>query len=251
MVMCLQVLDMLYMRVIKSIEHKTLEHDWLRTTHHFSFGEYRNPDRMGFGPLRVFNDDVIQPGKGFDFHQHRDMEIVTYVICGELEHKDNFGNSGIIRAGEIQTMSAGTGVFHSEYNHSDAEPLRLLQMWVFPRYRDLRPSWAQQSFTEVQRQDRLLGVISPAQGMTINQDVSFYVSRLDPDKTVKHQIGDGRQAYLYVIDGKIGIGDCTLDAGDSAEITRGGEVLVTARSSSEIILLDLPVEYQKNLERAG
>jgi redox-sensitive bicupin YhaK (pirin superfamily) len=236
-------------KIIHSGEHRTLEHDWLRTTHHFSFGEYYNPDRLSFGPLRVFNDDVIKPGAGFDFHQHRDMEIVTYVIDGTLEHKDNFGNHGVIGSGEIQRMSAGTGVFHSEYNHSSKEPLRLLQMWVFADHKNLKPSWEQQKFTTQERQNKLLLVISPKKENTlsIHQDVSFYISNITPDYTISHTLAQKRQAYLYIIKGTVKVNGQSLNQGDSVEI-QDSDISMTAANDSEIILIDLPRQYVKNSE---
>jgi redox-sensitive bicupin YhaK (pirin superfamily) len=238
------------LKVIHKSEHRTLEYDWLKTTHHFSFGEYHDPQRMSFGPLRVFNDDTIKPGAGFDFHQHHDMEIVTYVIEGTLEHKDNFGNRGIISPGEIQTMSAGTGVFHSEYNHSSSQPLRLLQMWIFADRQGLKPSWGQQKFTKQERQNILLPVISPKRNeksLSVHQDVSFFVSSINQNNTVRHKLQDKRQAYLYAITGSIQVNDEKLDQGDSAEI-KDPEILITAVKDSEIILIDVPVQYVKNGE---
>ncbi len=237
------------MKVIQRNEHRTIEYDWLTTTHHFSFGEYYNPQRMNFGPLRVFNDDVIKLGSGFDFHRHQDMEIVTYVVSGILEHKDNFGNHGIIQAGEIQRMSAGTGVFHSEYNHSAEMPLRLLQMWVFANRRDLKPSWEQQKFSKKERQNKLLQVISPikseGKSLSINQDVSFYVSNLITGNVIKHNNHENRQIYLYVIQGQIKANDQHMSEGDSAEAEES-EISIIATKDSEIIMLDLPVRYTKN-----
>ena len=237
------------MKIIRKNEHRILEHDWLKTTHHFSFGEYYDPQRMNFGPLRVFNDDTVKPASGFDFHQHHDMEIVTYVIDGTLEHKDNFGNHGIIEPGEIQTMSAGTGVFHSEYNHSTKEPLRLLQMWIFSDHKDLKPSWAQQKFSKEERQDKFLSIINPVNSnkntLSIHQDVSFYVSNLTVNCTIKYNNKENRQSYLYAIKGTIKVNDQQLDEGDSAEIN-DSEISVTALRDSEIILIDLPIHYVKN-----
>ena len=239
----------MHMRIIQKNEHRTLEHDWLKTTHHFSFGEYYNPQRMNFGPLRVFNDDTIKPGNGFDFHQHRDMEIITYVIDGTLEHKDNFGNHGIIEPGEIQTMSAGTGVFHSEYNHSTKESLRLLQMWIFSDHKDLSPSWKQQKFSKQESQNKFLSVISPDNSnnsLSIHQDVSFYISNLTTNSTVKHNNQENRQSYLYTMKGTIKVNNQQLDEGDSAEITES-DISITALEDSEIILIDLPIQYAKNI----
>jgi redox-sensitive bicupin YhaK (pirin superfamily) len=202
----------------------------------------------------VLNDDTIKAGTGFDFHQHSDMEIVTYVIKGTLEHKDNFGNHGVISPGEIQTMSAGTGVFHSEYNHSAKEPLRLLQMWVFADRKGLKPSWGQQKFTKQERQNVLLQVISPKKrnekSLSINQNVSFYVSSISKDGTIRHKLEDERQCYLYAITGSIKVNDEDLDQGDSAEISES-DISITAIKDSEIILIDLPTQYVKNGEPAN
>lgn len=239
------------LKVIPSGQHKIMNYDWLKTEYHFSFGEYYNPERISFGPLRVFNHDVIQPGKGFDFHQHRDMEIVTYVIDGELEHKDNFGNHGIIQSGEVQRMSAGTGVFHAEFNHSKTKPLRLLQVWIFTKHKNLKPSWEQQKFTKEERKDKLLPVISPNRennSMSINQDASFYISSVSLGMSVNHTITKGRQAYIYLIDGAVDINSKNISAGDSVEATEAGQLSITAKNDSEIILIDIPVEYEKNIE---
>jgi len=137
--------------ITKSSEHYRNKTDWLDTTHHFSFANYFDANKMNFGPLRVFNDDITQPGTGFDLHQHHDMEIVTYVIEGELEHKDNKGNHGVVHPGEVQRMSAGSGIMHSEYNHSKEKPLRLLQMWVFASKKNLEPSWEQKRYAKEER----------------------------------------------------------------------------------------------------
>jgi len=238
-------------RVRKADDHFNSKNEWLDTTHHFSFAEYHDPERQSFGPLRVFNDDTIKPGTGFGFHQHNDMEIVTFVIDGVLEHKDNFGNVGIINPGEVQRMSAGTGVFHSEYNHSDKDPLRLLQMWVFPKHKGLKPSWGQQKFTINDRRDKLLPVISPTNGVnliSIHQDASFYVSNISQDKTVSANLSEGRQAYLYVILGSVIVNNEKLQERDSAEIIDESLISIHAQDESEIILIDLPVNFEKNLE---
>jgi quercetin 2,3-dioxygenase len=179
--------------IIKSTEHSHNEEDWLSTYWHFSFAHYQDPDKMNFGPLRVFNDDIIQPGTGFDLHPHRGMEIVTYVINGELKHMDNQGNHGVIQTGEIQRMTAGSGILHSEYNHSKEKPLRLLQMWLLVNRRGLDPSWEQRRVDKAARSNKLLPVIVPekaeyGQALHIHQDVAVYVSSLAPGSMVEHSL---------------------------------------------------------------
>lgn len=178
-------------RIVRQDEHFHHEEDWLSTYWHFSFDTYRDPENMGFGPLRVFNDDVIKAGKGFGFHPHRDMEIITYVIDGELEHRDDRGGHGVVHAGELQRMTAGSGIVHSEYNHSAEKPLRLLQIWIFANKRNLEPSWEQQKFTAQERKDKLLPVVvaegkSNGNAVHIHQDASMYVSSLGAGRQIEH-----------------------------------------------------------------
>jgi redox-sensitive bicupin YhaK (pirin superfamily) len=232
-------------RIVRSADHFRHEEDWLSTNWHFSFDSYRDPANMGFGPLRVFNDDIIQPGRGFGMHPHRDMEIITYVIDGELEHRDDRGNRGVIRAGEVQRMTAGTGIMHSEYNHSKEEPLRLLQMWIYADRRGLEPSWEQQSFQKKERTDRLLPVIAPG-AMRINQDAAIYVSSLGAGKTVRHEMGPGRRAYLFAIDGGVKVNGEALETRDAAMIEGEKALTITADRPTELLLIDLPGEFNVN-----
>jgi len=243
-------------RIIKEQDLYKGETDWLTTYHHFSFAEYYNPEKTNFGPLRVFNDDVIQPGTGFDLHQHQDMEIVTYVIEGILEHKDNLGNHGIIQPGEIQRMSAGTGVFHSEFNHSKEKPLRLLQIWLFSDTRGLKPSWEQRAYTKDERKNKLLPVIVPKNSnqndkLGISQNATFYISSLEAGAEINHKIQDGRIEYLFVIDGKISVNDKTLHTRDAATIENEKILNIKTRRDTEIILIDLPTRYMKNSVPVG
>ncbi len=238
-------------KITKENQHYKGESEWLETYHHFSFAEYFDPSKVNFGPLRVFNDDIIKAGTGFDFHQHQDMEIVTYVIDGTLEHKDSLGNHGLIQPGEIQRMSAGTGVFHSEFNHSDTKPLRLLQMWVFSDTRGLKPSWEQKQYSKDDRTNKLLQVIgqkdaSKQGSLGIHQDTSFYVSNLSPGSEIRHNIIKGRIAYLFVIEGKVSVNGKTLDTRDAAEIQDESKISIQGQKESEIILIDLPVQFKKN-----
>jgi quercetin 2,3-dioxygenase len=238
-------------QIIKEQEQYKGETDWLTTYHHFSFAEYYDPSRVNFGPLRVFNDDVIQPGTGFDFHQHQDMEIVTYVIEGELEHKDSLGNQGIIKPGEIQRMSAGTGVLHSEFNHSNEKPLRLLQIWLVSDTRGLKPSWEQKKYTKDDRKNKLLPVISPKNSnqkdrLAISQDATFYISNLGTGKDLSYIPKSDRITYLFVIEGKVALNDKVLYTRDIAQIENEEILKIQAQRDTELILIDLPIKYVKN-----
>ncbi len=238
-------------KTIKANEHYKNEMDWLTTYHHFSFADYFNPNKMNFGPLRVFNDDTIQPGTGFDFHFHRDMEIITYLIDGELEHKDNQGNQGVIYPGEVQRMSAGSGIMHSEYNHSSERPLRLLQMWIFANKKGLKPSWEQKKFSKEQRINNLVPIVTPENAalnnaLQIHQDAIFYLSSLTTGGQVEHNLNNGRKAYLFVIDGEIKLNDNVMKTRDAAMIEKENLLTVKAEQPSEIILIDLPEIYSIN-----
>jgi len=238
-------------KIIKANEHFKNEDDWLTTYHHFSFADYHNPNKMNFGPLRVFNDDAIQPGTGFDFHFHRDMEIITYVIEGELEHKDNQGNHGVIYPGEVQRMTAGSGIMHSEFNHSNEKPLRLLQMWVFANKKELAPSWEQRKFTKEERKNKLLPVVvaektQNGNALHIHQDASFYLSTLTPGSIVEHKLDNGRKSYLFVIDGQIQANDNLMQTRDAAMIEKENNLKIKAEKPTELILIDLPERYAVN-----
>ncbi len=238
-------------RIIKEQEQYKGETDWLTTYHHFSFAEYYDPNNINFGPLRVFNDDTIKPGTGFDFHKHQDMEIVTYVIDGVLEHKDNLGNHGIIQPREIQRMSAGTGVFHSEFNHSNEKPLRLLQMWIFSDTRGLQPSWEQKIYSKDDRRNKLLSVIVPKNSnqkdkLAISQDATFYISNIETGTELSHVLEKSRIAYLFVIDGKLDLNGKTLYTRDAAQIENEEILKVRAQRDTELIVIDLPIQYRKN-----
>ena len=242
---------MLMIKIIKSDEHYRNQNDWLDTTHHFSFGEYMNPDKMNFGPLRVFNDDTIKPAKGFGFHQHHDMEIVTYVIDGELEHKDNYGNHGVIYPGEVQRMTAGSGIMHSEYNHSTQKPLRLLQIWVFPNKKNLKPSWEQQKFLKKETLNKFLPIIESESSINekilhIHQDTSFYISTVTPDKEINYILKNKRNAYVFVIDGKVVLNHNHMESRDAAKVENENRLSILAIKESELLLIDLPEKYALN-----
>ena len=239
-------------KITRSNEHyHNDDMDWLSSYWHFSFDHYQDPQKMNFGPLRVFNDDIIQPGTGFGFHPHRDMEIVTYVIDGQLEHQDNQGNKGVIQPGEIQRMTAGSGILHSEYNHSQEKPLRLLQLWIFANKRGLQPSWEQKQFMKEERRDTLLPVIVPENttdggALHIHQNASIYVSSLSKGAKVNHELGSGRKAYAFVIDGDVSTNGEAMKTRDAARIENERNIEITATAPTELILLDLPEKYAIN-----
>lgn len=234
--------------VRKAAERGHFDHGWLDTYHTFSFGDYYDPAQMGFRSLRVMNDDRVQPGQGFGMHGHRDMEIVTYVLTGSLQHKDSLGNGSIIQAGELQRMSAGTGVHHSEFNPSDTEPVHLYQIWLLPDRKGLAPSYEELALGDDAKLGRFRLVASPdgANGsLTIHQDARLYLASLLPGQSVEQAIGPGRAAWLQVLRGNVNLSDCALSAGDGAAITEENSVTVQAVASSqatapcEVLLFDL------------
>jgi quercetin 2,3-dioxygenase len=240
-------------QTIRSNARYHFETDWLKTYWHFSFDHYHDPANMNFGPLRVFNDDVVAPAAGFPLHGHREMEIVTYVIEGALEHKDNLGNTGVIRPGEIQRMSAGTGVRHSEYNHSEKDPVHLIQLWITPAVQYLQPSWEQKTFSLADRSGKLLPIAVPvgkngsnnANAVEIHQDATIYTSLLASGESATHKLGEGRSAYIFVIGGNLKLNGETLGAGDQARISVERELQLSSPSASgaaaaDFLLLDLP-----------
>jgi len=230
-------------RVIKSAERHFADHGWLQTHWHFSFAEYHDPANTHWSVLRVFNDDVVQPGGGFGMHPHRDMEIVTYVVSGELEHRDNLNNVGRVHPGEVQVMSAGSGIVHSEYNPSDKSPVHLLQLWLLPRNKNNKPRWEQKQFSVEERSGRLLPVVSSgtvAGTLAIDQDAAVYVARLSAGQTVTHDSSGVRHAYLFVISGEASVNGHKLAAGDQARINSEKRLEINAAKSAELILLDLP-----------
>jgi quercetin 2,3-dioxygenase len=231
------------MQIIKAEDRFHLESDWLSAYWLFSFDRYYDPNNMTFGPLRVFNHDTVAGGGGFPTHPHREMEIVTYVLEGALRHKDSTGGAGLIRAGEVQRMTAGTGVAHSEFNFSEEAPVKLLQMWVLPERAGLTPSYEQKRFTSEQRAGMLLPIAS-GQGapgaVKIHQDASFYVSRLRAGDRVAHFLKPGRRAFFYVIDGEVTLNGERLGAGDQARVTEVTELGIAGEREGEVILIDLP-----------
>lgn len=216
--------------------------DWLDSRHTFSFGHFQDPDRMGFRKLRVINDDRVNPSGGFAPHSHRDMEIITYVLDGELEHKDSLGNGAIIRPGDAQIMSAGTGITHSEYNPSSANPVHFLQIWIIPDTVDLEPRYDQKEFTVAERKGKLRAIATKDGrdgSVLIHQDVDLYVSLLSAGEIVTHQLSPNRYAWVQVAKGEIELGDRTMRAGDGIAISDIPEISISTNSNAEILLFDL------------
>lgn len=229
-------------QVIPSARRHHADAGWLSTYWHFSFSDYYDPQNMSWSALRVFNDDVIKGGGGFDMHPHRDMEIITYVLEGELEHQDHLGNRGVVHPGEVQVMSAGRGIMHAEYNASQDKPVHLLQLWVLPKHRDNKPRWEQHRFAPDQRHGKLLPVVSSGDlpgTLSIDQDAAIYVSALAPGEQVTHQ-PRGTHAYLFVIKGGVTLNGQALATGDQARIAGEPALDIAAGQDSELILLDLP-----------
>jgi hypothetical protein len=215
---------------------------WLDSAHTFSFAEYYDPARMGYRSLRVINEDLVAPCSGFPTHAHRDMEILTWVLEGKLDHKDSLGHGSIVEPGEVQRMTAGTGIRHSEYNASRAEPLHLLQIWIQPERRGLAPEYAQRAFPESERRGRLRLVASHdgAEGsVTIHQDARVYAGLLESGERVHHPLGRGRHAWLQVTRGDVETNGDRLHAGDGAAIESEDSVEIAADGPAEVLLFDL------------
>ncbi|TAD75294.1 MAG: pirin family protein [Oscillatoriales cyanobacterium] len=218
-------------------------HGWLDSYHTFSFSNYQDPNHMGFRSLRVINEDFIDPKQGFGTHGHRDMEIVTYVLDGLLEHRDNIGNGSLIRPGDVQRMSAGTGILHSEFNASESEPVHLLQIWILPDRQNLSPSYEQRYFAPTEKQGKLR-LVASADGrdssVTIHQDALIFASLLAPGDRVVHEFATrDRGAWVQVTRGAIALNGIELAAGDAAAITQADRLEITAQSDAELLLFDL------------
>ncbi len=216
---------------------------WLDTRYTFSFSNYFDPNYMGFKTLRVINEDKVNPGGGFPTHGHQDMEIITYILQGSLEHKDSLGNGSIIRPGEVQRMSAGTGIQHSEFNPSENESVHLLQIWIIPEQKDITPGYEQKTFTEAQKRGKLRLIGSQdgrENSVTIHQDVNLYATLLQKGETISHKINPERGIWVQIISGEINLNDHVLSAGDGAAITEESSLIITGNAAnSELLLFDL------------
>ena len=228
--------------VRRSQERGHAQHGWLDSFHSFSFADYHDPDHMGFGPLRVINEDRVQPGRGFGTHSHRDMEIISYVLEGGLAHKDSMGNGSVIRPGDVQRMSAGTGVAHSEYNASDRDPVHFLQIWIEPNVRGVKPSYEEKRFDDASKRGRLR-LIASADGrdgsVTIHQDASLYAALVDGAEALDFEPLPGRKVYVHVIRGEVEVNGQPLAAGDAIKLSNERRVRVERGRGAEILLFDL------------
>lgn len=226
----------------RSAERGHADHGWLDARHTFSFAGYHDPDHMGFRSLRVINEDRVQAGQGFGMHGHRDMEIVTVVLEGALEHRDSLGNGSVIRPGDVQRMSAGTGVRHSEVNGSKTDPVHLLQIWIEPEARGLAPEYEQKRFDPSEHADRLRLLVAPdgrSGSLSIHQDAEIHRATLGEGASVRHDLGEDRFAWVQVISGEVDVNGRRLVAGDAARVAAEDAVTVRAATPSDILLFDL------------
>lgn len=219
---------------------------WFKGRWHFSFDQYVDPDNMGIGALRVFNHDTLVAGATWPMHPHRDVEGITYIPAGRFEHADSLGNGGVLEVGGVQRMTLGSGALHSESNHSKTEPVEFIQMWILPAQRGLPPGVEQRQHTLEDRKNRLLRILRPVgvegdTGVTVHQNVSMYVAHLEPEVSVEHAFGEGRGGYCYLIEGEIELNGDRLTTGDAAKVLGAGALRMTARRTSELLLVDTPL----------
>jgi redox-sensitive bicupin YhaK (pirin superfamily) len=226
----------------KSADRGRADHGWLDSRHTFSFADYHDPEQMGFRTLRVINEDRVEAGQGFGTHPHRDMEIISYVLEGALEHKDSMGTASVIRPGEVQRMTAGTGVLHSEYNSSRKEPVHFLQIWIFPEKKNLKPGYEQKAYPDVERKDRLRLVASRDGrdgSLTIHQDAELYTTLLSRGESVSHPLKAGRHAWVQVARGAATLNGTPLATGDGAAVSGEKALELKATADAEVLLFDL------------
>ncbi|MFM9966920.1 MAG: pirin family protein [Burkholderiales bacterium] len=231
------------MQIHRSLQRGHADHGWLRSYHSFSFADYHDPTRMGFGPLRVINEDRVKPGMGFGTHGHRDMEIISYVLEGALEHKDSMGNGSVIRPGDVQRMSAGTGVRHSEFNPSKSDLVHFLQIWIEPAVKGIAPGYEEKNFNSAEKRGRLRLVASNdgADGsVKIHQDARIYAALIDGAEAVRHTVTSGRRIYVHVARGKVNVSGEPLSTGDSLEANEAAEIVIDKGQQAEVLLFDLP-----------
>jgi redox-sensitive bicupin YhaK (pirin superfamily) len=225
----------------KANERGHAEHGWLDSYHTFSFAEYYDPNWMGFRSLRVINDDLVMPAMGFGTHPHRDMEIITYVLSGALEHKDSMGNGRIIRPGEVQYMAAGTGIQHSEFNPSKDEAVHLLQIWIVPDRKGVKPRYGEKSLVDAPKGQLTLAASKSGRegSLTINQDADLYVAKLETGNEVAHKLQEKRHAWVHVAEGEVKLNGDTLKAGDAAAFSDESQLKLVAAKPSQVLLFDL------------
>ncbi len=227
----------------KSSDRGLAELGWLHSRHTFSFGHYYDPNHLGFGPLLVINEDRVKPGMGFGTHGHRDMEIISYVLEGELAHKDSMGNGSVLRYGDVQRMSAGTGVMHSEFNHSESAEVHFLQIWIQPSAKGIAPGYEEKHFDTASKRGRLRLIASPdgSEGsVTIHQDARLYASLMDGDEQLTHTLSPGRSAYLHLIRGELEANAVRLDGGDALKVRDQNQLVLSKARDAEFLLFDLP-----------
>ncbi len=227
----------------KSQERGQADHGWLKSQHSFSFAEYFDPQHVEFGALRVINEDRVAPGRGFGTHPHRDMEIVSYVLAGELAHRDSMGTGSIIRPGDVQRMSAGTGVYHSENNPSLTEPVHFLQIWIQPDRKGVTPGYEQKSFDAAEKRGQLRLVVSPdgAEGsVTVHQDARMYAGLFDGPETATLEVAANRRLYVHLVRGALTVQGTRLTAGDALKLTAVTQVVIGAGNDAEVLVFDLP-----------
>lgn len=225
-----------------SEQRGTTHHGWLHSRHTFSFGHYWNPQEVGFSDLLVINDDRVAPGQGFGAHPHQDMEIFSYVLEGRLEHKDSMGNGSVIRPGDVQVMSAGTGVRHSEFNPSREEPVHFLQVWIVPDHKGVTPRYQQRHFGEQEKRGRLRLILSPEgapDALAIGQDVKVYAGLFDGDETARLELAPDRHAYVHVAGGSVTVNGETLREGDGARVKNERCVDISRGHGAELLVFDL------------
>ncbi len=231
------------LQIRKSNERGNANHGWLHSKHTFSFGHYQDPQHTGFGPLLVINEDRVAPGMGFGTHGHRDMEIISYVLDGALEHKDSMGTGSVLHYGDVQRMSAGNGVRHSEFNHSKQDEVHFLQIWIQPNVTGIAPSYEEKHFTPESKlgQLRLIASSDGREGsVLIHQDASLYAAILDQQQTAELPLQAGRIAYVHLIRGKLDVNGTTLTGGDAVKLTGESQVLLDQAEAAEVLVFDLP-----------
>lgn len=228
-------------KIRKANERGHIEHGWLDTFHTFSFADYYDPQWMGFRSLRVINDDLVMPGKGFGTHPHRDMEIITYILSGSLEHKDSMGNGRIIRAGEVQYMAAGTGVEHSEFNPSNEEAVHLLQIWILPDRKGVTPRYAERSFGNSPFGARHLVTSKAGRdgSIAIHQDADLWLAKMQPGNRVTHTLSPQRHAWVHIAEGDVSLNGQSLHAGDAAAVSDERTLELSASTPAQVLLFDL------------
>lgn len=231
------------LQIRHSEERGAANHGWLNSHHSFSFGSYHDANHMGFGPLLVINEDRVTPGQGFGTHGHRDMEIISYVLDGALEHKDSMGTGSVLHYGDVQRMSAGSGVRHSEFNHSSTDGLHFLQIWIQPNVTGIAPSYEEKHFTPESKRGKLRLIASSdgRQGsVLIHQDAAIYASILQEGEQAEHALDDGRIAYVHLIRGSLVVNGTPLKAGDALKLTQEARVIITQPEEAEFLVFDLP-----------